>query len=371
VTLPRGSYVDVVSHLAFGRALVALAHRPDPAGARGAKPPSRRALTAAIVIGSIAPDVDAILMPFGWDRYLVSHVRGTHTLPGALIVAAFVASVIRFVAQPLLRRPRTPWRLLWLAAIAGCGSHLVLDAVSGGTLHLLWPLSDAHLSFSLVAMADPVLAAPLLLFLIVAWIWRRLAFHLTVAILIVMIAVLTAKGVSRHAAAQAYRGAVTQPTALPNSVGPNSVTPNSVTPNLAKPPTRPLIEARWASLSDWYIYDRTVTSVRAWRVNASTGRVEPYIEHILSGALTVDEAALIDASRRLDTVKRALSLFDFTFPDVIQRNDGTVDVLWSDISFCRPGACDLRFGGQFDRSGRALEQIVVIGTVRQTRAAVP
>jgi hypothetical protein len=49
--------VDVLSHLAFGRALVALAHRCDPArtGAGGAKPPSRRALTAAIVIGAIAP----------------------------------------------------------------------------------------------------------------------------------------------------------------------------------------------------------------------------------------------------------------------------------------------------------------------------
>jgi membrane-bound metal-dependent hydrolase YbcI (DUF457 family) len=339
--------VDVVSHLAFGRALAALAHRPTDRDR--AAPPRRRALTAAIVIGAIAPDVDAVLMPFGWDRYLVSHERGTHTLLGTLVVAALLACAIRYVVQPLLRRPRTPWRLLWLAALTGCASHLLLDAVCGGSLHMLWPLSDARLTFSLVGMADPLLAGPLLLFLIAALIWRRHAFTLAIALLIAMTGVLAAKLVSRQAARHAYEHAMAA---------------------LSEPPLRstpPLIEARWASLTEWYIYDRTSTHVRAWRVDAQTARVELYLER--AATLPADPTALhlLDASRQLDTTRRALNLFEFAVPELINRPDGTIEVFWSDIRYCRPSTCDLRFGGRFDRTGRPLEQVILIGTVRQTR----
>jgi membrane-bound metal-dependent hydrolase YbcI (DUF457 family) len=334
--------VDVVSHLAFGRALVALAHQP---------PRPRRALTAAIIIGAIAPDMDAVLMPFGWDRYLVWHERGTHTFFGILIVAALLASLLRFVIQPMLRRPRTPWRLLWLAAIAGCASHLLLDAVCGGSLHPLWPLTDARLSFSLIGMADPLLAAPLVLFLIISAIWRRRAFALSVTVLGVMLVVLATKAVSRQMALQAY-----ERDTAGGLVGTRT------------------IEARWASLHEWFVYERLDPLVRAWRVDARSGRTELYLiereplpvdQRQLNGGLT--DLALINASLRLDTVRRARSLFEFVFPEVIPREDGTFDVLWSDIRFCRKSACDLRFGGRFDRDGRAIEQVVLIGTVRQTR----
>jgi membrane-bound metal-dependent hydrolase YbcI (DUF457 family) len=336
--------VDVVSHIAFGRALVALAHRPGVA---------RRALSGAIVVGAIAPDLDAVLMPFGWDRYLLWHERGTHTLLGVLVVAALLATAIRFVIQPLLRRAtaqRPPWRLVWLAAIAGCGSHLLLDAVCGGSLHLLWPLTDARLNFSLVAMADPLLAGPLLLFLIVAAIWRRRAFELAVAVLIVMTAVLGMKAVSRAVALRRYAQTIAGET------GDTGARLSS---------SKPIIEARWGSVADWYVYDRTPAEVRAWRIDAWSGAGDLYVHY---PNIAGDRTDLIDASRQLDTVKHALSLFDFTFPDVIDREDGTVDVLWSDIRFCRPTMCDLRFGGRFDRSGRPLEQIVLIGTVRQSRS---
>jgi membrane-bound metal-dependent hydrolase YbcI (DUF457 family) len=338
--------VDVVSHLAFGRALAALAHRP--AGGQVPAPPRPRGLTAAIVIGAIAPDMDAVLMPFGWDRYLVSHERGTHTLFGALIVAALLASAVRYVVQPLLKRPRTPWRLLWLAGLIGCASHLLLDAVCGGSLHVLWPLSDARLTFSLVGMADPLLAGPLLAFLIAALIWRRRAFALAIVVLIAMTGVLAAKLVSRQAGRRAYERAVA---------------------TLNEPPLRstaPLIEARWNSLMEWFVYDRTAAHIRAWRVDAQSGRAEIYLER---PALPADPGAarLLDASRQLDTTRRALTLFEFSVPEPIDRPDGTIDVFWSDIRFCRPAACDLRFGGRFDRTGRALEQVVVIGAIRQTR----
>jgi membrane-bound metal-dependent hydrolase YbcI (DUF457 family) len=339
--------VDVVSHLTFGRALVALSqHLSKRPGAGDPPPARRRALSAAIIVGAIAPDLDAVLMPFGRDRYLVWHERGTHTFLGILLVAALLASLLRFVIQPLWKRPRTPWRLLWLAAIVGCASHLLLDAVCGGSLHPLWPLTDARLTFSLVGMADPLLAIPLVLFLIVAAIWRRRAFELAMGVLIVMTVVLGAKAVSRREALRAF----------------DQRRPSSSTR---------AIEARWASLSEWYVYERDETAVRTWEVDARSGRIDLYIERpaMPSGGNggSGGRAALIEASNQLDTVKRARSLFEFNFPEVIPRQDGTFDVLWSDIRFCRPDACDLRFGGRFDGAGRALEQVVIIGQIRQTR----
>jgi membrane-bound metal-dependent hydrolase YbcI (DUF457 family) len=346
--------VDVVSHLAFGRALVALAYPPPAAGTTPAI--RRRALTAAVMVGAIAPDVDAVLMPFGWDRYLLWHERGTHTMLGAVLVAALLASVIRYVIQPLIGRApaqRTPWRALWLAAFAGCLSHLLLDVVCGGWLHLLWPLSDVRMASGLVAMADPLLAVPLVLFVVIAAIWRRRAFELALALLLVMMLALVAKAVSRTLAFQAYT----------RDIETHAIERPIRTPGVPVP-----IEARWASLTDWYIFDRTPSQVRAWLIDVrGGGTVRPYVEHSTRPPDSLRAERLIEDSLELDTVKHALSLFDLTFPDVVDREDGTADVLWSDIRFCRPSMCDLRFGGRFDHAGRALEQLVVIGTVRQTR----
>lgn len=345
--------MDPVSHLCFGRALVAIAHRSTPT----TTPPAyRRALTGAIMIGAMAPDVDALLMPIGWDRYLMWHERGTHTVFGILIVAALLASLIRFVIQPLLRRPpalRPPWARLWIAAVAGCASHLLLDALCGGSLKLLWPLTNARATSGLVAMADPLLAVPLLLFVMIAAIWRRRAFELAVTVLMVMAIVLGLKSYSRAVALRTYTAAINA----------------ELIERPVRLPWRPVtIEARWASLSNWYFYDRTSTDARAWLIDAQTGDIAPYVQHPLDVPVNSPAAPLIDASRRLDTVQHALDLFEFVFPDVIPREDGTIDVLWSDIRFCRPSACDLRFGGRFDTDGRALEQVVLIGSVRQSRS---
>jgi membrane-bound metal-dependent hydrolase YbcI (DUF457 family) len=351
--------VDVVSHLCFGRALVAIAHRSTPSTT---VPAFRRALTGAIVIGSVAPDLDALLMPTGWDRYLIWHERGTHTIFGALIVAALLASAIRFVIQPLLRRPpelRPPWRRLWFAAIAGCASHLLLDALCGGSLKLLWPLSDLRVTSGLVAMADPLLAVPLLLFVLIAAIWRRRAFELAVAVLMVMAMVIGVKSHSRAVALRTYTAAIEA----------------ELIDRPVRLPWRPVtIEARWGSVSGWYFYDRTSTDARTFLVDAKTGEVSPYVQHPLDLPLGSQAATLVEASRRLDTTRHALELFEFVFPDVIPREDGTVDVLWSDIRFCRPipsvgsKGCDLRFGGRFDLHGQPLEQVVLIGALRQSRS---
>src|SRR3954453_19999331 len=135
--------MDPISHLAFGRTLIALARQGR----------SRRGTIGAAMLGSLAPDIDAVFMPFGWDRYLRAHEIGTHSLIGALACAAASAAVVRSA------RRETRFSPLFGAAAIGTLSHLVLDVASGARVRLFWPLADRHITLPLVAMADPILLA--------------------------------------------------------------------------------------------------------------------------------------------------------------------------------------------------------------------
>jgi hypothetical protein len=86
--------MDPVSHSLLGNAFASLAPRQSIV-------PGRR---AAFILGSIAPDVDILIAPFGWDRYLRSHEIGTHTLAlSPLLVLAVGAIIGRLVPRPQRR----------------------------------------------------------------------------------------------------------------------------------------------------------------------------------------------------------------------------------------------------------------------------
>ena len=108
---------------------------------------------AAAVLGSLSPDIDAALMPFGWDRYLRVHEVGTHTIAGTLACALVAAAVVYFFARP------TRYAALALSAWIGAASHVLLDVLSGARLRPAWPFVDTVVSVPLVAMADPWLLA--------------------------------------------------------------------------------------------------------------------------------------------------------------------------------------------------------------------
>src|SRR6476620_9447864 len=102
--------MDPVSHVAFGRTLVAL--------------DTRRILgpgaVAGCVIGSLAPDLDAVFMPFGWDIYLRRHQGGTHSLIGTVACAALTAAAVRLLST------RGRYKSIFLAAWAGALGHGLL-----------------------------------------------------------------------------------------------------------------------------------------------------------------------------------------------------------------------------------------------------
>src|SRR5436190_5895131 len=133
--------MDPLSHVVIGRALTAaLKDEPRRFG---------RGVGAAAVLGALSPDVDSLLIPFGWDIYLRAHEIGTHALAGGVLVACASAGIVRAFTS------RSRYLPLAVGATAGAMSHLALDVLSGARIRLAWPFADGRVSIPVMAMADP------------------------------------------------------------------------------------------------------------------------------------------------------------------------------------------------------------------------
>ena len=292
-------------------------------------------LGAAAILGSLAPDVDLILAPAGWDVYLRAHQAGTHSIAGVLLVACASAAVVRGLARQSRYAP------LAVAAAAGAMSHLALDVLSGARLRPAWPLVDTPVSVPLVAMADPWLVAIFVVGLVALWPGRMRLRTVAPLMLGTAVGFLCLKMALLDRALQA------------SPVDPRS--PHA-------------IEARWGSLTEWDVFERTPAVLRSWRVS-SRGR--PATER-LSQPIG-PESALVTASRSLDTVRNFLRAHELGFAIETPEADGRTAVRWSDLRYCwRTGSgaieCGLWFGGIFGPDGRAIRQEVTVGSWTQTRA---
>jgi len=296
-------------------------------------------------------------MPFGWDRYLRAHEIGTHALAGSLLIAGAVALIVRAFA----RDSRTSD--LFAAAWLGCLSHIALDVLSGARIQIGWPLVYGRVSLPLVAMGEPWLLAIFVAGAVaLAMSWRRPRG----TAIAVMAGVAAFLGVKAVLLAQA---------SPPDSSG-----------GVQGPVLTRIVEARWASLTEWFVFDRRPDTLTKWQI----GGGRPPI--LLLSWPVVAESPRIRDSRSLGTVRNFLDVHELAFAGVVPAADGGSQVLWSDLRFCwRPGmagdeagldpvltastpagpvriACGLWFGGAFDRNGRVLTQLVKVGGWRQTRA---
>src|SRR5436190_320903 len=130
--------MDPVSHLLMGRiAVAALERRPGETFGPGTG--------TAACLGALAPDIDFVLMPSGWDLYLRLHQVGTHSGMGACLLGGAVGLLLRFT----VRGSRT-YRLALAASIAA-GTHLLLDLCSGASIGLAWPFLSTSFTLPLVA----------------------------------------------------------------------------------------------------------------------------------------------------------------------------------------------------------------------------
>lgn len=136
--------MDLVTHGLVGAAL-----------AQSAAPRDEVRLAAGVgFLAGLLPDADALLGSAS-DPLLVLdfHRHFTHALVfvpvGALVAAALL--------WPWMRRRLTFGRLC-LYAFLGYALAGLLDACTSYGTHLLWPFSGERVAFSIIAVADPVMA---------------------------------------------------------------------------------------------------------------------------------------------------------------------------------------------------------------------
>jgi membrane-bound metal-dependent hydrolase YbcI (DUF457 family) len=329
--------MDPVSHLSFGRVLIAL--DSDHRLGRGA--------TAACLAGSLSPDLDAVLMPVGWDVYLLHHQGGTHSLIGSVVCAILVAALASAIVKG------STFRNLALAAWAGACGHLLLDLVSGADLRPLWPLGP-RIAVPLFAMADPWLAAILVLAVVALLLKfnpRRVA-----ALALLCVAIVATGKAALYAKARVINGRA--------AVGVVS--------------TRADVE--WGSLTRWIVYEARTGTVHARRIDALTGVITPLLD-----APRGLESEWVVRSRQFASVQNFLAGHDVTFAVV---NPEGREILWSDLRYCGPVelrsaawaaaisiagspiACGLWVGGEFDPLRGTLGRTIVhIGHIVQRRGS--
>jgi membrane-bound metal-dependent hydrolase YbcI (DUF457 family) len=315
--------MDPVSHALFGRLMAGFDRRT-------ALGPGSR---AAFVLGAMAPDLDILLVPRGWDVYLHAHQAWTHAPVLSPAVALLVAGVVRVCSRgsALVR----VWLAAWIGVVVG---HLMFDLASGSDMQLLWPFSTARFGPHLLSMSDAIAVAILVIATVISVRQRRLAAWLTVGALAVLLAV---KAASQSAARDVFRARVAN---APDEMAVRH--PDAVNGRLFL----------------WTFYDRSGPDVRAWRVDARTRAATL----LFSDADSADAGA-IAASRRLPVVATFLRLAHLPFPQRVTRDSRTF-ILWSDPRFCDARRCYLSFGAELDAHDLPRDQVIWIGDYEQVRA---
>lgn len=108
----------------------------------------RAALWASVAAAEF-PDTDIVLLLLGQDTYLEYHRSVTHSA----LLLPFWATVVAWAVWELTGRKN--FRVLWLAAVAGMVSHVVLDWVTSYGTMLLWPVGRWRFSLNWVFILDP------------------------------------------------------------------------------------------------------------------------------------------------------------------------------------------------------------------------
>lgn len=330
--------MDPVTHAVTARMAAAIGR---PALTRGA--------AVLSIVSGLAPDIDAVMMPAGWDRYLRVHEAWTHSVPGGLVLAALLAAAAR-------RLTPEPFRPLFGIAALGVCTHIALDVISGATIKPGWPFSHTRTASGLVAMADPLLAVPVAAAFVVAligrWKMRTIAPVMFAAVGIV----LAAKGLSRHFAQAAFA-------------------PHAESAAVARH-----VHAEWGSPTRWWVYEKTADRVRLWNVDGWRATAARTLEWELAGT---DD--MVPGEQALSTVANFLRAHELPVRLAARSNEG-IRVFWSDLRFCfrpdpragpPPGdplrpteaaiACGVWFGGQLGTDGSVRQEFVTIGDFVQAR----
>ncbi len=107
-----------------------------------------KAATAAVVIGSVLPDLDHVVNVLGGDAAVRFHRGISHSFAGIAVTSLLLALLLyRFGKWKELKK-------LYLLAVVGQLSHIALDLVTSYGTQIFQPFSDARVSFDLLFIVD-------------------------------------------------------------------------------------------------------------------------------------------------------------------------------------------------------------------------
>jgi len=154
--------MDNVTHTLIGALLgetVARTTQPDP---RGLPDELRRnLLVTTAAIGSNLPDVDLLYSFLGGKiNYLLQHRGHSHTIIGALVLAALAFAITRWQLRSRGHVP-SPRDVRWLAGMFAITPllHIGMDFTNNYGVHPFWPLSNRWFYGDAVFIAEPLLWA--------------------------------------------------------------------------------------------------------------------------------------------------------------------------------------------------------------------
>lgn len=118
------------------------------------------AVRMSCVIGSVIPDADIIMQVFGDYFYLKNHRGASHSFAGVTMMSCIVSLILSMIYKT------TPFWMIFLWMMIGCGTHLFLDIFNVYGAKLLWPVKKKKFSFSLIRSFDPVIFSLMLISII-------------------------------------------------------------------------------------------------------------------------------------------------------------------------------------------------------------
>jgi inner membrane protein len=181
--------MDNLTHTLIGALVGETISRTSAADDAGLPAKTRRNLFVWLsALGSNLPDADLLYSFFGGKvNYLLHHRGHTHTIVGALALAACVYALSSWWLRRRKLQPSGTDRL-WMCAILLIAPllHIGMDATNNYGVHPFWPLYDGWLYGDSVFIAEPLLWA----------VCAPLAFLLRTLIARVLVLVLLAVGVA-------------------------------------------------------------------------------------------------------------------------------------------------------------------------------
>jgi len=103
------------------------------------------------MLGAVIPDADIVMQVKGDYSYLKNHRGMSHSIPFIFLYGATITAALS------LFYPGASLAKLFLYAVSGCISHLLLDITNSYGAQVLWPIYKKKVTLDLLLVYDPLL----------------------------------------------------------------------------------------------------------------------------------------------------------------------------------------------------------------------